>query len=110
MGAVSQSVRSAGKYTGGEMTCRFSHLKFGSCCIIKITGDANCGSCGSDIRRSIDGKEVIYRGHSGEVDLFDLAAPFPCPSCESMCIGYSEVCGGMNVTAEIKALQNIDTV
>ena len=80
------------------MKCKFSHLEFNSLVIIQGYGLANCGTCGADVEHQLASHQAIYKGHSRELDMFELVNPFPCWSCGAIQDAYAEVCGGLEVT------------
>jgi len=77
------------------MSCQFSHLAFGEHCTVTIRGSAICSECAAPVATELSGAEMIYCGHSGDIDLFQLTRHIPCPSCGVIMTGYSERCHGL---------------
>ena len=86
------------------MSCKFSHLRFGDLVNIKVTGTSICGNCGTSTASLLDGQNMIYHGHVGDIDLFNLVNPFQCLECGTWMYGYGEQCGGLSVTEEFETL------
>lgn len=89
------------------MKCKFSHLKFNDVVTFSCTGLCNCGGCGTDAREQMDGRLVVYKGHSDYLDLFELVNPFYCPSCGKYTNGHAEICGSSDITEEFSNIVQI---